>query len=178
MKFTFGAWRPPTFETAEEMQEKIVEYFEEWRDTVDVIGQYWTTQVPVLTITWLSLFLWFQSRQSFYDYENPKRKWKEFAYTIKRARAFIESEYEKQLQRGNTTGAIFALKNFGWKDTQTHEWEVNNNWTWKFLIEHKYSKYENIDKDWNVIEKEEKKSKETPEWDMNDESTFLHAPTI
>jgi hypothetical protein len=36
----------------------------------------------------------------------------------------IEIEYEKQLRSGNVTGAIFALKNFGWRDTQHN---VNEN---------------------------------------------------
>ena len=43
---------------------------------------------------------------------------KEFSYTIKRARLLIEILYEEQLQKGSPTGAIFALKNFGWKDRQ------------------------------------------------------------
>jgi len=34
---------------------------------------------------------------------------------------FIENEYEKLLISNNTTGAIFALKNFGWTDKQEHE---------------------------------------------------------
>lgn len=68
--------------------------------------------VPVLTITGLCLHLGFCSRQSFYDYEKRDG----FSYTIKRARTLIEHEYETMLQMGNTTGAIFALKNFGWTD--------------------------------------------------------------
>jgi len=68
--------------------------------------------VPVPTITGLVLYLGFESRQSFYDYEEKK----EFSYTIKRARTLIEKEYEEMLQTGNTVGAIFALKNMGWKD--------------------------------------------------------------
>lgn len=48
-------------------------------------------------------------------------KLKEFTHTIKRARAFMEKEYEKLLRAGNCTGAIFALKNFGWTDKQEIE---------------------------------------------------------
>jgi hypothetical protein len=73
------------------------------------------------------LALGFESRQSFYDYEEKE----EFTYTIKKARMLIENEYEFQLQRGNTTGAIFALKNFGWKDKS----EVDNNITVNPLTE-------------------------------------------
>jgi len=52
-----------------------------------------------------------------YEYENEG----EFSDTIKKARLRIENEYEKQLSWGNATGAIFALKNFGWKDKTEHE---------------------------------------------------------
>ena len=41
-----------------------------------------------------------------------------FCYTIKKARLFIEHEYESLLSYGNVAGAIFALKNFGWIDKQ------------------------------------------------------------
>ena len=71
------------------------------------------TLIKVPTICDLCLYLGFESRQSFYDYEKKEG----FAYTIKRARLLIEREYEEQLQTNTPTGAIFALKNFGWKDT-------------------------------------------------------------
>lgn len=154
MKYSFWTWRPPKFETVEEMQEKISEYFDSWHDTIEIPNQYGSTKLPVLTITWLALFLWFASRQSFYDYENPERKGEEFAYTIKRARAFIEHEYEKQLQRGNTTGAIFALKNFGWKDTQILEGDFNNNNKNRMVVEYVEADHANFDKDWNPIKQE------------------------
>lgn len=64
------------------------------------------------TITGLCLFLGFESRQSFYDYQERT----EFSYTVKRARLKIETEYEKSLHRQSPTGAIFALKNMGWSD--------------------------------------------------------------
>lgn len=67
------------------------------------------------------LFLGFCDRHSFYQYETDKP---EFTNTIKKARCFIEKHYEELLQNGNTTGAIFALKNFGWKDKQ--EIDQNN----------------------------------------------------
>jgi hypothetical protein len=76
-------------------------------------------EIPAPTITGLVLHLGFESRQSFYDYEQKPQ----FTYTIKRARLFIEHEYEKGLHSGSPTGAIFALKNFGWKDK--HETEIS-----------------------------------------------------
>lgn len=111
--------RPPIYDNAEELQQKIHEYFNDGGVKMKKVEIGTKTnkqiiEVPVPTITGLCYYLGFESRQSFYDYE----KVKEFSYTIKRARLFIEQEYEEQLQIGNTTGAIFALKNMGWHDKQ------------------------------------------------------------
>lgn len=110
------AGRPPLFETDDQLQEKIQEYFEVGVKMKTVVlgpaNNRYTEQIAVPTITGLALYLGFESRQSFYDYEkNP-----EFSYTIKKARLLIENEYEEMLAIGNVAGAIFALKNFGWKD--------------------------------------------------------------
>ena len=106
----------PFFKANEELQDKIDEYFNDGVKTKTVIigkaPNQETVEIPVPTITGLVYFLGFASRQSFYDYEKQDH----LSYTIKRARLFIESEYEAQLQIGNTTGAIFALKNMGWAD--------------------------------------------------------------
>jgi len=92
--------RPPMYDNVAELREAIQSYFDLHENKVTISG--------------LAYYLGFESRQSFYDYEkNP-----EFSYTIKRARLFIENEYESLLRSGNVTGAIFALKNFGWSDKQ------------------------------------------------------------
>jgi len=108
--------RPPIFDTNEELQSKIEEYFEKGlKKRTVLIGKAPNQQaieIEVPTITGLALYLGFESRQSFYDYEKREG----FSYTIKRARTIIEQEYEEQLQHGSTTGAIFALKNMGWTD--------------------------------------------------------------
>ena len=72
----------------------------------DSEGAEYCDYVPCPTMTGLALFLGFCSRQSMYDYEEKSQ----FSYTIKRARTFIECEYEKMLHNGQCTGAIFALK--------------------------------------------------------------------
>jgi hypothetical protein len=112
------AGRPPKYKTAEELQTKIEEYFNKGvKRRKVVVGNGKNTQVVELevpTITGLVLYLGFESRQSFYDLE----KYPEFSYTIKRARTVMEQMYEEALSIGNTTGAIFALKNFGWVDKQ------------------------------------------------------------
>jgi hypothetical protein len=115
------AGRPPIFETVEQLDEAIHEYFTDGvKKRKVVIGKapnQTIEEIEVPTITGLCYYIGFDSRQSFYDYENRP----EFSYTIKRARLFIEREYEEQLSVGNTTGAIFALKNMGWKDKTEQE---------------------------------------------------------
>lgn len=118
------AGRPPLFETAEAIEKKIDEYFVyikgEWHEeTLEVKGmpivqKVWDRHSETPALTGLAYFLGFESRQSIYDYE----KTGEFSYAIKRARLRIESSYEQYLLSQASTGAIFALKNFGWADKQ------------------------------------------------------------
>ena len=107
--------RPPLYETPEELQIKIDEYFKSGCtiDEVWVKGSDIPLQVKRPTITGLVLYAGFCNRQSFYDTEKRKG----FSYTIKRARDRIAQHYEELLQKGLGAGAIFALKNFGWIDT-------------------------------------------------------------
>ena len=97
-----GFGRPRKYESAEEMQAHIDDYF--------------NTRTPddPVTITGLMIHCDFVSRQSFYDYEKNG----DFAYTLKRARQRVEQHYERMAQRtdGQVTGPIFALKQFGWTD--------------------------------------------------------------
>lgn len=92
---------PPIYETPEEMEAVINQYFLE-------------TDIEDWTITGLALALGFESRQSFYD--NEKRP--EFSYILKNARLKVEMSYEQSLRKCKTGpgGSIFALKNMGWKD--------------------------------------------------------------
>lgn len=105
--------RPPMFNSVEELDLKIEEYFTNCPDTRKMWTGEKTETIPVMTITGLAKHLGFTSRQSFYDYENDCK----FSYSIKRARLSIEIIYEQNLQLGiGVTGAIFSLKNFGWRD--------------------------------------------------------------
>lgn len=112
--------RPSEYSTAEELQLRVDDYFDHPpRLRKVVVGRKDSQQVielPIFTISGLSLFLGFASRQSFYDLEKQEK----FSYTIKKARTRIEQEYEEQIHLGNTC-AIFALKNFGWTDKQEVE---------------------------------------------------------
>lgn len=94
-----GNGRPPHYKDADELMSKALEYFD-------------NTSKP--TITRLCLHLGFESRQSFYAYEQKSG----FSYTIKRLRTMIEAEYEDLVtdKEHATAGVIFALKNLGWSD--------------------------------------------------------------
>jgi len=91
----------PFFSSPEEMQAKIIEYFNQCESNKEN-----------LKITGLCLFLGFESRQSFYDYEAKE----DFTYTVKRAKMVIESHYEEGLNTFKYGGSVFGLKNLGWKD--------------------------------------------------------------
>jgi hypothetical protein len=107
------AGRPPTYNTAEELEAAINKYFE---------------SSFKITISGLAYHLGFESRQSFYDYEEKP----EFTYIVKRARVRVEMSYEERLQENACTGAIFALKNMGWKDKT----EVDNRYPDGVRIKH------------------------------------------
>ena len=95
--------RPRKYETPEEFDKKVFEYQAHCKETGE----------PV-TWTGLALFLGFSSRQSIDEY----LKYEGFSDSVKRAKTFVEWEYEKRLCGDKPTGAIFALKNFGWADKQ------------------------------------------------------------
>lgn len=123
----------PFYETPDEMQEKIEEYFEyikgefhfETRETEnfeEIKVVVWDRHPEPALITGLTLFLGFCDRQSLYDYQNNKP---EFTAIVKRARLRVEMAYEFRLAEDKPVGAIFALKNMGWKDKQ--ETEITGN---------------------------------------------------
>jgi len=69
------------------------------------------------TITGLALAL-DTTRETLMDYEKKG----EFSDTIKKAKARCENYVEEYLFEGkNQTGAIFALKNYGWKDKSEYD---------------------------------------------------------
>lgn len=132
------------------MQIAIDKYFNgEMRLRQVIVGKEPNQQVievPVPTITGLCIYLGFESRQSFYKYEDDP----EFCYTIKKARTFIEREYEEMLIAGNTTGAIFALKNFGWTDKQEIDHTTNGESINKITYEIAKSERPEDSSNWNL----------------------------
>jgi hypothetical protein len=104
------AGRPLKFKTVEELEKAIQAYFDEVAKDFQKDSNGIIHQAP-LTITGLALAL-DTTRQTLMDYQERD----EFTDTVKRAKTVIENYAEKRLFGNNATGAIFALKNFGWKD--------------------------------------------------------------
>lgn len=100
--------RPPVWTDPEAFEKAVEEYF----NTHDV-NPTWTG---------LALHLGFESRQSLQDYKTKDG----FSYPIKKALTKIEENYEQGLFSRNPAGAIFALKNFGWKDKQEIDQNTNH----------------------------------------------------
>jgi len=94
--------RPRQYETVEDLEAVISEYFNE----VEVTGIH-----PTVTGLCIAVNL---TREGLLTYQGRD----EFSDTIKRAKQFIEGYVEETLMSGKATaGAIFNLKNnFGWKD--------------------------------------------------------------
>ena len=111
--------RPPIIDNADQLETLLNEYFQR------VIEN---KEKP--TFTGLCLHLGYCSRQSFYDNENKIK----FSYLLKRARLFVERYYEGRLSEAACTGAIFALKNFGWKDEQQVENTIRDE-RWKVEVD-------------------------------------------
>lgn len=101
------AGRPPKFETPEEMQSVIDEYFD--TDAYVTIGGE-TYFRPAISGIALALGM---SRQALLDYQNKP----DFLDTVRKAKQRVEHALEQNLHGGAVTGSIFNLKtNFGWKD--------------------------------------------------------------
>lgn len=130
--------RPLTFNTVEELQKKIEEYFESCKGEVlkdkegnTVFDKYGfpilVNQKP-LTVTGLALFLGFNSRQTLLNYQDKE----EFMDTIMRAKTKVEEYVETRLfDKDGCNGAKFNLSNnFGWREKQEVEntnVNLNNN---------------------------------------------------
>ena len=116
--------RPPKFETPEELDNMVEAYF---------MGlEYENNEGKICykpaTLTGLALFLGFCDKQSLYDYQKKP----DFSYSIKKARTMIEEGYERALLSRNSTGAIFALKNFNWSDKVQIEDATETDYTVEF----------------------------------------------
>ena len=110
--------RPTKYNSAEEMQEIIDQYFSQdggaW---VYLGGENKGNKSFCPTVEGLALAL-DMDRRSLLNYEKKD----EFFPTIKRAKQTIAATLEQRLYGNTVTGIIFNLKNnFGWKDKQEVE---------------------------------------------------------
>lgn len=97
--------QPPFYETPEQLEAKVIEYFDFCNESKE----------PV-TISGLTQFLGFVHRQSLLD---QMKRGQEFSDIIKRAKQAVEVSYEKDLRTMRFGGSIFALKNINsehWRD--------------------------------------------------------------
>jgi hypothetical protein len=95
--------RPRIISSPDEMQELVNSYVESC-----------VKSVKPMTLTGMIIALGLSSRESLDLYAERK----EFKEVVSRAKLFIEYAYELRLHGSKPTGAIFALKNFNWKDRQ------------------------------------------------------------
>ena len=111
--------RPLKFASVEEFQKQVDDYFAGVAKPIAVPGG--GVYFEPATITGLALHL-DTTRETLCDYEQKD----EFSDAVKRAKLRVENFAERMLHIGkNQTGAIFALKNFGWKDTKQIDADVN-----------------------------------------------------
>ncbi|MDW0314058.1 MAG: terminase small subunit [Nitrososphaeraceae archaeon] len=144
-RFAVGnTWgRPRDYETPEELASNVLDYFT-WCE-----GEFKEVEVKKVnkktgeesirkvkecirppesyTITGLCLFLGFESRSTF---DEQAKRSSEFSYIVKRAKMVVEQKYEKNLDSQSPTGAIFALKNMGWKDKTEQDVTMDLGITW------------------------------------------------
>lgn len=99
------AGRPRIYDSVDELDEACEKYFEECGKP---------------TVTGLTLYLGFADKTTLYDYRDRA----EFSHSIKKALTRIENYHESRLSENNVTGAIFALKNMGWRDKVEQELKV------------------------------------------------------
>lgn len=95
--------RPRKIKSVRQFEERAEAYFLECE----------AMEKPVL-LTGLILALGLCSREGLDEYGRRP----EFTDSVKKAKLRVEMEYEKALHGRSPTGAIFALKNFGWTDKQ------------------------------------------------------------
>lgn len=123
------------YETKEEIQEKIDEYFKSCEGEPLIIeGEVFIdkkTGEPIMinkkpyTVTGLALALGFNSRQALLNYQGRY----EFNDTITRAKSRIEQYTEERLfDKDGVNGAKFSLSNNfeGWREKQQIEADVNS----------------------------------------------------
>jgi hypothetical protein len=118
--------KPLAFPTVESLQEAVDAYFAPGGDAWDGAGNE-AKFLPTMSGLALALDV---DRKTVLNYSNKD----DYFPTIRKARAIIENNLEKNLYGNSVTGLIFNLKNnFGWNDKQEFDHTSNgktlNNWS-------------------------------------------------
>ena len=118
--------QPLAFPTVESLQEAVDAYFAPDGDAWDRSGDE-LRFLPTMSGLALALDV---DRKTVLNYSNKD----DYFPTIRKARAIIENNLEKNLYGNSVTGLIFNLKNnFGWNDKQeldhTSNGKTLNNWS-------------------------------------------------
>lgn len=93
---------------------RVIQTPEEFNDRVDAYFQRCFEDDEPVMLTGLILALGLCSREALEKYEERA----EYTDSVKRAMTMVQSAYERRMHGTTPTGAIFALKNLGWKDSQ------------------------------------------------------------
>lgn len=88
---------------------------EEFRHLVEDYLAYQQSAGKPATFSGMALHLGFNSRKHFEEFGRSNA---DYRAAVEYARARIEEMYEERLHGSSPTGAIFALKNYGWSDRQ------------------------------------------------------------
>lgn len=102
------AGRPLKFQDPQELERRIDEYFRlaEGKPTITGLALHLDCEIETI--------------KSYGEND-------EFSASVKRAYLRVQNGYENRMYEGSPTGAIFALKNFGWKDKTEVDSNVNMN---------------------------------------------------
>lgn len=110
-------------ETPLKFRNQIERYFDYGANTyLSKVGNI-EVELPLYTWSGLALYLGFSSRDALTKFGRKK----EYKELVEKAKLVVERAYEERLHSSNPTGAIFALKNFGWTDATEKNVNVNVN---------------------------------------------------
>jgi len=114
IRYTKAVGSPPKYATPEDLLAQVEDYFEFGRKTKNVVvgrkPHQTTVEQEIISITGLSLYLGFSSRQSLLYY--GKEKGPIFKEVVDYAKSRVAEHYEGLLQSGvSASGMIFMLAN-------------------------------------------------------------------
>lgn len=101
-------------------------------DLTRMVDEYFEKRIAEdrpITLTGALIHMGIYSRATLDEYEQREG----FSEPVKRLRAMVADAYEQRLHGNSPTGAIFALKNMGWKDKT--EQDVNHDGSVTYVLD-------------------------------------------